>query len=82
MRKLIVVVALIFAMTYPAYAGDMTNDNTGRATSSARGDMPNGAPVEIPNGVAGDMQNGVAATSNIQEAQIALSLLQSLLSLF
>lgn len=82
MRKIIVVAALITALTCPAYAGEMPNGIIGGTPPSAPGVMQNDAPGEIPNGVAGDIQNGVAATSDIQGAQIALSLLQSLLSLF
>lgn len=82
MRKLIGVALLITALTCPAYAGEITNDITGGTPPSARGDMQNGAPGDIPNGVAGDMTNDVTATSDIQGAQIALSLLQSLLTLF
>ena len=74
MRKVIGVAVLITALTCPAYAGEMQNDKTGGTPSSA--------PAETQNGVAGDMQNGVTATDNIQGAEIAFSLLQSVLSLF
>ncbi|HYH86735.1 MAG TPA: hypothetical protein VEX60_14885 [Pyrinomonadaceae bacterium] len=74
MRKVIGVAVLITALTCSAYAGDMQNDKTGGTPSSA--------PGEIQNDVAGDMQNGVTTTSDIQGAEIALSLLQSVLSLF
>jgi hypothetical protein len=90
MRKLIGVAVLITALTCPAYAGEMQNDKTGGMPSSAPAEIQNGAPGEMPNGVAGDMPNGVAgemsndvnATSDIQGAEFAFSLLQSLLSLF
>jgi hypothetical protein len=82
MRKVIGVAVLITVLVCPTYAGDIPNGVTGGTPSSAPAEMQNGAPGEIPNGVAGEMTNDVTVTSDIQGAEFAFSLLQSLLSLF
>ena len=72
MRKVIGVAVLLIALTCPAYAGEIPNGSPSGT--------PGSAPAEIQSG--GDMTNDVTATGDIQGAELALSLLQSLLSLF
>jgi hypothetical protein len=73
MRKVIGVAVLIAALTCPAYSGEMPN--------GIPSGTPGSAPAEIPNGVIVETTSDVTATGDIQGAELALSLLQSLLTL-
>ena len=81
MRKIIVVTLLVITLTCSAYAGEMTNDIVSG--------KPSGAPAGTSNVTTGEMQNGVndmsssqsVATSAIQEAEVTLGVIQSVLAL-
>jgi hypothetical protein len=86
LKKLCATCVLTLVLTLPAFAGDMLAGATAPPpppppdSSSATGDMGTGITGDMETGVTGDMSAGVTATDPATE--VALSLMQSLLSLF
>jgi hypothetical protein len=86
LKKLFVVCVLTLVLALPAFAGNMettvvsTPPPPDSSSATTQGDMGTGITGEMEAGVTGDMSAGVTATDTATE--VALSLVQSLMSLF
>ena len=88
LKKLCATCVLTLVLTLPAFAGDMLAGATApppppppdSSSATTQGEMPAGITGNMEAGVTGEMSAGVTATDPATE--VALSLMQSLLSLF
>ena len=80
LRRLFCAVVFTLALTVPAFAGDMQTTVTSQPPAQPQTAMANG---DIQTGVTGQIEIGSSeATATDSVTEIALNLLQSVLSLF